>query len=296
MEPFVQFATENSFFKCTRTRGGTKDSVELSLLSYHLPTPPSLSFVPLLAPEFRFLSTGMEISEISPEVDDYIKESIEISLGLPISEKNMQLKIVALEDTRHRLQSQIFELEDRLILAKAEANLNAQGLRRSIEDKEKILSEYAQLQEHHSKLEEGFKRTVEACDELERDNEELYAKLIDSSKVRVDLMAQVESLKVEKEQLLVNLNKAEEEVVLLSKENKILEREKKVFAEHFKRRQLGHDPKLPASSAAKIKGKSGIRKSTAAGRLIDSDKEDARDPLTPINFNSPELDAFHPSV
>ncbi|KAJ3689202.1 hypothetical protein LUZ61_018366 [Rhynchospora tenuis] len=238
----------------------------------------------------------MEISEISPEIDDYIKESIEVSLGLPISDKNMQLKLMALEDTQHRLQSQIFELEDRLVLAKAEANLNAQGLMRSIKDKEKILSEYAELQEQHSKLEEGFKRTVEACDELERENEELYAKLIDSSKARVDLTSQVESLNVEKEQLLVNLNKAEEEVVLLSKENKMLEREKKVLAEQFKRRQVGHDPKLPSSSSAKIKGKSGIKKSTVSGRLIDSDKEDARDPLTPINFNSPELDAFHPSV
>lgn len=56
--------------------------------------------------------------EIPPETDNYIKESIEMSLGLPISEKNMQLKIMALEETRHRLQSQIFQLEDRFLRAK----------------------------------------------------------------------------------------------------------------------------------------------------------------------------------
>lgn len=65
--------------------------------------------------------------------------------------------------------------------------MNAQGLRRSIEEKEKILSEYAELEEKHAKLEEGFKRTVEACDELERENEELYAKLTDSSRVSANL-------------------------------------------------------------------------------------------------------------
>ncbi|XP_078151201.1 uncharacterized protein LOC144546525 [Carex rostrata] len=232
--------------------------------------------------------------EIPPETDNYIKESIEMSLGLPISEKNMQLKIVALEDIHHRLQSQIFQLEDRFLRAKAEASMNAQGLRRSIEEKEKILSEYAELEEKHAKLEEGFKRTVEACDELERENEELYAKLTDSS--RMDLAAKVESLKVEKEQILVNLNKAEEEVVVLSKENKMLERENKRLMEQLKRRPGGYDAKLSASSSAKVKGKSNLKKSSVAGRPIDSENEDARDPLTPINFNSPELDTFKTSV
>lgn len=50
------------------------------------------------------------------------------------------------------------------------------------------------------------------------------------------------------------------------------------------------------SHLKQVKGKSNLKKSSVAGRPIDSENEDARDPLTPINFNSPELDTFKTSV
>lgn len=49
---------------------------------------------------------------MDPETDEYIRESIENSLGLPISDKNLRLKLLASEDARHRLQDQIFVLEE----------------------------------------------------------------------------------------------------------------------------------------------------------------------------------------
>lgn len=51
---------------------------------------------------------------MDPETDEYIRESIENSLGLPISDKNLCLKLLASEDARHRLQDHIFVLEERL--------------------------------------------------------------------------------------------------------------------------------------------------------------------------------------
>lgn len=52
--------------------------------------------------------------DLPPETDEFIRESIESSLGLQISAKNMQMKLLASEDARHRLQDQIFVLEERL--------------------------------------------------------------------------------------------------------------------------------------------------------------------------------------
>lgn len=51
---------------------------------------------------------------MDPETDEYIRESIENSLGLPISDKNLRLKLLASEDARHRLQDRVFVVEERL--------------------------------------------------------------------------------------------------------------------------------------------------------------------------------------
>ena len=52
--------------------------------------------------------------DIAQETDDYIRESIQQSLGLPVSSKTLQLKLLASQDDRHRLQDQIFLLQDQL--------------------------------------------------------------------------------------------------------------------------------------------------------------------------------------
>jgi hypothetical protein len=39
--------------------------------------------------------------DLAQETEDYIHESIEHSLGLPISSKTLQMKLLASEDDRH---------------------------------------------------------------------------------------------------------------------------------------------------------------------------------------------------
>lgn len=51
---------------------------------------------------------------IPEEVDDYIKESIDYTLGLPVSTRTLELKLHASEDARRRLQDQYFLLHSRL--------------------------------------------------------------------------------------------------------------------------------------------------------------------------------------
>ncbi|XP_038988093.1 uncharacterized protein LOC113463167 [Phoenix dactylifera] len=135
---------------------------------------------------------------MDPETDEYIRESIENSLGLPISDKNLRLKVLASEDARRRLQDQIFILEERLKEAekrveqyKAKATMNAQGLRRCIEEKEMVASGYADLVNHYAKLEEcslyeqDLGRATESCDELAKENDELQSRLQDNSYVSI---------------------------------------------------------------------------------------------------------------
>ncbi|RRT74345.1 hypothetical protein B296_00020598 [Ensete ventricosum] len=138
--------------------------------------------------------------DLSPGTEEYIKESIEISLGLPVSVESLSLKLLATEDARRRLQDQIFVLEDRLKesskrleQSRAESNMNAQGVRRCVEEKEVIASQYADLVNHCRKLEEecslyerDLERIMETCDELAKENEEMRAQLQDISSVRTE--------------------------------------------------------------------------------------------------------------
>ncbi|XP_038974684.1 uncharacterized protein LOC120105965 [Phoenix dactylifera] len=132
---------------------------------------------------------------MDPETDEYIRESIENSLGLPISDKNLRLKVLASKDAHRRLQDQIFVLEERLKEAekrveqyKAEATMNAQELRRCIEEQEMVASGYADLVNHCAKLEKecslyerDLERAMESCDELAKENDELQFWLQDNS-------------------------------------------------------------------------------------------------------------------
>ncbi|ONK58524.1 uncharacterized protein A4U43_C09F13960 [Asparagus officinalis] len=137
--------------------------------------------------------------DISKGTDDYIKESIEQSLGLPVSSRTLELKLLASEDDRHRLQDQIFLLHDRLKESqkrvdqyRAEASMNAQGLRKCVEEKEEIAGVYEKLEVHCAKLEKecmlyerDFERIMESCDELGKENEELRERLQDESSVSI---------------------------------------------------------------------------------------------------------------
>lgn len=52
--------------------------------------------------------------DLSSNLDEYIKESIEHSLDLPVSANTMKLKLLASEEAQRRLQDQIFLLQDQL--------------------------------------------------------------------------------------------------------------------------------------------------------------------------------------
>ncbi|XP_038979927.1 uncharacterized protein LOC120110056 [Phoenix dactylifera] len=124
---------------------------------------------------------------MDPETDEYIRESIENLLGLPIADKNLRLKVLTSEDARRRLQDQIFVLEERLKEAekcveqyKAEATMNAQGLRRCIEEKE-MVNHCAKLEKECSLYERDLERAMESCDELAKENDKLQFRLQDNS-------------------------------------------------------------------------------------------------------------------
>lgn len=50
---------------------------------------------------------------LSPEVDDYIKDTIDHSLGLPISIESLQTKLLAAEEAQRRLRDQYLALLSR---------------------------------------------------------------------------------------------------------------------------------------------------------------------------------------
>ncbi|KAF8398808.1 hypothetical protein HHK36_014668 [Tetracentron sinense] len=98
--------------------------------------------------------------DLPQEVDDYIKESIESYLGLPVSEKTLDLKLQASEEARKRLQDQYFYIQsqfkekDEIVeRARAEASMNAQALKKFIEENQKLAKECTNLLGECSRLE-----------------------------------------------------------------------------------------------------------------------------------------------
>jgi len=145
--------------------------------------------------------------------EEYVRDSIHASLGLPVSDRSLRLKLLASEDQRHRLQDHVFSLEEDLraaqrridllkvhksqrtlsalprsllirhplpLLPQAEAAMNATGLRRCVEEKEAMAAAYADLSEKSSKecrlYERDLERAMESCDDLARENDDLRAR------------------------------------------------------------------------------------------------------------------------
>ncbi|KAH7692111.1 hemagglutinin stalk domain-containing protein [Dioscorea alata] len=242
--------------------------------------------------------------DLPTETDDFIRESIEDSLGIPISSRTLRLKLLASQDDRRRLQDQIFALHDRLKdadkrleLSRAEASMNAQALRKCVEEKEVLASTYTEMVRHCDKLENecslyerDLERIMDTCDELGKENEELKARLNENSEI-MTLVAEVESLKRDKEHLRMNLCTAEEEVKVLYEDNKLLDEENKRLLRQLnkERHHHGSDSKHTASSSAKGKRKSRVKDSSPE-HAIDYNRGDSpRQPLSPLQPNSPDL-------
>ncbi|KAB2030486.1 hypothetical protein ERO13_D05G225900v2 [Gossypium hirsutum] len=89
---------------------------------------------------------------IPQEIDDYMKRTIDDSLGLPISTESLQLKLRSSEETQRRLREQYLLLlsklkeKDQIIeRSKAEANMNAVALKRFVQENQKLAAECANL-------------------------------------------------------------------------------------------------------------------------------------------------------
>ncbi|XP_044478464.1 uncharacterized protein LOC123205548 [Mangifera indica] len=90
--------------------------------------------------------------ELPQGIDNYIKESIDNTLGLPISQENLQLKLLASQESLQRLRNQYSLLltkvkeKDQIIdLARAEATMNAQAVKRFVEENQRLAEECRRL-------------------------------------------------------------------------------------------------------------------------------------------------------
>ncbi|XP_061988872.1 uncharacterized protein LOC133707335 [Rosa rugosa] len=94
------------------------------------------------------------------EVDDYIRESIDHTLGLPVSTQTLELKLRCSEAARRRLRDQytvllakLKEKDQALERSRAEACMNAQALRKFVEENQRLAAECAHLVSQCNKLE-----------------------------------------------------------------------------------------------------------------------------------------------
>lgn len=237
--------------------------------------------------------------------DEYVRDSIHHSLGLPVPDRSLRLKLLASEDLRRRLQDHVFALEEELRAAarridqlKMESAMNAEGIRRCVEEKEAIAASCNQLSAQSARLEKectlyerDLERAMESCDELARENEEIRARLNDNAHLTA-LNDEVQALQKDKENLKANLNKAEDEVKLLFEENRMLdEANKRLLSMLEKERHHRSERKNSASNSTKQKRKSSSLKDTSPVSLaIDFNSADAsRQPLSPLPPNSPDF-------
>ncbi|KAF9624746.1 hypothetical protein IFM89_013284 [Coptis chinensis] len=111
--------------------------------------------------------------DLPQEIDEFIKESIDFSLGLPISTNTLELKLRASEQARKCLQDQYFLLHSRLKdkdqridRARSEASQSALALKKFVEENQKLATEY-------ERAKEAEVRVLDIEDELKNASEEL---------------------------------------------------------------------------------------------------------------------------
>ncbi|XP_028797096.1 tropomyosin alpha-1 chain-like isoform X4 [Neltuma alba] len=317
--------------------------------------------------------------DLPRDIDLYLKESIDDSLGLPVSLRTLESKLRASEESQRLLRQQRLSLlsklkeKDQMIdRVKSEATMNAQALKKFVEENQKLASECATLLSQCHKWErecslydrdrealmefgnEADERAKEAefrAQQLEEElgklleelqyykheyndgassnSTEVEENLLDallsvvtnkdgasaytfleansgneackklltmwnclkpSTRKVLSLVAEVKSLEKDKEHLRINLDRAEEEVKLLSDENNILNKENKRLLKLKERNHLGSGGKHSSSaSATSNKRKSSPKTSSPIERKIDfEDMDTARTPLSPLQTNSPD--------
>ncbi|XP_039128182.1 uncharacterized protein LOC120264434 [Dioscorea cayenensis subsp. rotundata] len=138
--------------------------------------------------------------------------------------------------------------------------MNALELRKCIEEKAAMISEHRALTEHCACLEEeclryerDLKRLMEACDELGKENDALQECILDNSVVR--LVDEIGLLKQDKQQMRVNLCRAEDEVKALFEENKLLDQENRRLLTQLKKERQHQETDDQHSAGASVEGK-----------------------------------------
>ena len=63
------------------------------------------------------------VAPLPAGAEEYVRDSIHSSLGLPVSDRSLRLKLLASEEQRHRLQDHIFSLEEDLRAAQRRIDL-----------------------------------------------------------------------------------------------------------------------------------------------------------------------------
>lgn len=86
--------------------------------------------------------------DLPSEVENYIKETIDHALGLPVSVETLELKLRVSQDSQRRLahhcdalQSKIKEKEQLIERSRAEATMNAQALKKFVDENRKLATE-----------------------------------------------------------------------------------------------------------------------------------------------------------
>ncbi|CAM8983326.1 unnamed protein product [Rhodiola kirilowii] len=98
--------------------------------------------------------------DIHPEIDDCLKKSIDHSIGLPVDVRTLELKLRASEEAQMRYREQYLNLgfrlkeKDEIIeRTRAEASMNAQALKKFVEENRKLAEEYANVASQCAKWE-----------------------------------------------------------------------------------------------------------------------------------------------
>lgn len=291
--------------------------------------------------------------ELPQEAEDYLRESIDHSVGLPVSMNTLLHKLGAVEASNVDLRKQYLSLlsklkeKDEIIeRSRAEANMNAVALRKFVEENQRLATECSNLfnkwerectlydndrealmdfaneaderakeaEIRNSSLEEENKKLIEelslhklrsavnASEEqilldslvntLIHEDEiastaltfleansgiEICQKLLTtwrslrpSTQKVVALAASVKKLEKEKEHIITNLSKAEEEVHALFEENKMLNEEnKRLLRQCYREKHIVGDY-------------------SGSGKKEKNTKNVKRRPFSPLQSNSPE--------
>ncbi|XBJ06554.1 hypothetical protein VPH35_012196 [Triticum aestivum] len=153
--------------------------------------------------------------------------------------------------------------------------MNAEGIRRCVEENEAVAAARDQLTAHAARLEKEcglyerhLERAMESCDELARESDDLRKRLRDAPD-------DMQALQKDKEILKTNLKKAEE-VKLFEEKRVVDEANKRLLCLLEKEQKHQSERKHSASNSTKQKRKSSSLKDTSpVGLAIDFNNTDA---------------------